>query len=57
MACADGYTLNGNAFVSCQADGNWSTLPVCDIKSKAFGTITFQTLRFVVYYVYLRYQE
>lgn len=34
LSCVDGYTLNGNAFVTCQADGNWTTLPSCDIKSK-----------------------
>lgn len=34
MSCEDGYTLNGNAFVTCQANGNWSTLPTCVIKGK-----------------------
>ncbi|XP_053398307.1 CUB and sushi domain-containing protein 1-like [Mercenaria mercenaria] len=33
MACADGYTLDGNAFVTCQADGSWTTLPTCDIRN------------------------
>ena len=39
MTCEEGYTLNGNAFVTCQDDGNWTTLPTCDIKSEWFHSI------------------
>lgn len=30
FACDDGYTMEGNAVATCQANGKWSTdLPIC----------------------------
>jgi hypothetical protein len=34
ISCNDGYTLNGTSFITCEANGNWSTLPKCIIKGK-----------------------
>ncbi|XP_053390251.1 E-selectin-like isoform X1 [Mercenaria mercenaria] len=33
LSCAVGFTLIGNAYVTCQADGNWSTQPNCVINN------------------------
>ncbi|KAL4233499.1 hypothetical protein ACF0H5_008180 [Mactra antiquata] len=31
LSCSTGYLLDGASFVTCQADGNWSTLPTCNV--------------------------
>jgi hypothetical protein len=32
ISCIDGFNLNGSSSVTCEDDGNWSTLPTCDIR-------------------------
>ena len=33
FACLDGYTLSGDATISCDYDGNWETYPTCVAQS------------------------
>ncbi|XP_053392183.1 uncharacterized protein LOC123551746 isoform X4 [Mercenaria mercenaria] len=33
LSCAVGFSLIGNAYITCQADGNWTTQPLCVINN------------------------
>ncbi|KAH3889740.1 hypothetical protein DPMN_013802 [Dreissena polymorpha] len=42
VRCLSGYVLNGPAQVTCQADGQWSKKPTCDVKpSRSSNTPTY----------------
>jgi hypothetical protein len=47
ISCIDGFKLNGSSTVTCEADGNWSTLPTCDIRGTKDSVTCF------IFYYYL----
>ncbi|XP_053397249.1 uncharacterized protein LOC123551743 isoform X2 [Mercenaria mercenaria] len=39
LACVEGYTLSGNAYVTCQADGTWTVLPNCIVEDSEVSAV------------------
>ncbi|XP_053390249.1 sushi, von Willebrand factor type A, EGF and pentraxin domain-containing protein 1-like, partial [Mercenaria mercenaria] len=51
LDCSEGFTLIGNAYITCKDDGNWTTQPTCDINncsdpSPEYGIVNSTSLQY-----------